>query len=144
MQKMCQSWEETKHLHQAVFVGFFGKPNAGKSSLINNLLGSQRLIVSQKAGTTRDYIEVPLKLKSGLCTLVDTAGVGEAIDEIDTLAMQKSQELLDRVDFKILVVDGTESIFAITYKTRFNCVYKERFVSFYSIMLIQFQCLILI
>ncbi len=108
LDKMCQSWNNTKHLHQNILIGFFGKPNAGKSSLINNLIGTDRLIVSSLAGTTRDYIEISFKLPSGLCTLVDTAGLGLAIDQIDSLAMQQTEEILKVADFKVLLVDGGE------------------------------------
>jgi tRNA modification GTPase len=84
----------------------FGAPNAGKSSLINALVGESRLLVSEAPGTTRDFVEVPLHLPSGDILLIDTAGLAnQAQSEIDKQAMQKSRENLKRANLKILVID---------------------------------------
>ena len=84
----------------------YGAPNAGKSSLVNALLGEDRVLVSNVPGTTRDFVEVRLFLDGGEIRLVDTAGIAErATDELDALSMEKSREILEEADLKILVVD---------------------------------------
>lgn len=87
----------------------YGAPNAGKSSLVNALLGEDRVLVSNVPGTTRDFVEVRLFLDGGEVRLVDTAGIAEhATDELDALSMKKSREILEEADLKILVLDGTD------------------------------------
>ena len=85
----------------------YGAPNAGKSSLVNALLGEDRILVSNIPGTTRDFVEVRLFLDGGEIRLVDTAGIADqATDALDALSMEKSREILAEADMKILVVDG--------------------------------------
>ena len=87
----------------------YGAPNAGKSSLVNALLGEDRILVSNIPGTTRDFVEVRLFLDGGEIRLVDTAGIAErATDALDALSMEKSREILAEADMKILVVDSLE------------------------------------
>ena len=87
----------------------YGAPNAGKSSLVNALLGEDRILVSNIPGTTRDFVEVRLFLDGGEIRLVDTAGIAErATDALDALSMEKSREILAEADMKILVVDGLD------------------------------------
>jgi tRNA modification GTPase len=87
---------------------FYGAPNAGKSSLINALVAQERLLVSSVAGTTRDFVEVPIVLAGGTAVLVDTAGIAEqAASELDQAAMQKSEQALREADLKILVAPIT-------------------------------------
>ena len=86
----------------------YGAPNAGKSSLVNALLGEDRILVSNIPGTTRDFVEVRLFLDGGEIRLVDTAGIADkATDALDALSMEKSKEILAEADMKILVLDGS-------------------------------------
>ncbi len=109
LQHLMKGFESGKSLNRIPLVALFGAPNAGKSSLINALLGMDRLLVSARAGTTRDYVEVPFRLPGGLIHLVDTAGLGDAVDELDAAAMQRTRQVLERADFKIGLQDGTDS-----------------------------------
>ena len=94
----------------------YGAPNAGKSSLVNALLGEDRILVSNIPGTTRDFVEVRLFLDGGEIRLVDTAGIAEkATDALDALSMEKSREILAEADMKILVVDGSDERGASCY-----------------------------
>ena len=87
----------------------YGAPNAGKSSLVNALLGEDRILVSNIPGTTRDFVEVRLFLDGGEIRLVDTAGIADqATDALDALSMEKSREILAEADMKILVVDSLD------------------------------------
>ena len=88
----------------------YGAPNACKSSLVNALLGEDRILVSDIPGTTRDFVEVRLFLPGGEVRLVDTAGIAaQATDKLDALSMQKSREILEEADMKILVLDGAQA-----------------------------------
>ena len=88
----------------------YGAPNAGKSSLVNALLGEDRILVSDIPGTTRDFVEVRLFLPGGEIRLVDTAGIADkAADALDALSMKKSREILEEADMKILVLDGAHA-----------------------------------
>ena len=94
----------------------YGAPNAGKSSLVNALLGEDRILVSNIPGTTRDFVEVRLFLDGGEIRLVDTAGIADkATDALDALSMEKSKEILAEADMKILVVDGADERGASCY-----------------------------
>jgi tRNA modification GTPase len=94
----------------------YGAPNAGKSSLVNALLGEDRILVSNIPGTTRDFVEVRLFLDGGEIRLVDTAGIADkATDALDALSMEKSKEILAEADMKILVLDGSDMCGASCY-----------------------------
>lgn len=103
---MHKGYKKSIRMHQTPRVVFFGKPNAGKSSLINALLEEERLLVSAQAGTTRDYIETRLHLSVGEVVLVDTAGLGEAVDELDAKSQVKTQDVLAQATLKIELCDG--------------------------------------
>ncbi len=102
-------FQEEKDLKIAVI----GKPNAGKSTLINHLIGENRLITSNIAGTTRDYIEVPLVYQNKRYCFIDTAGVKKRykIDsQIEQLAFLKVNQLLEEVEIVLLLVDAVVGI----------------------------------
>ena len=108
----------------------YGAPNAGKSSLVNALLGEDRILVSNIPGTTRDFVEVRLFLDGGEIRLVDTAGIAEkATDALDALSMEKSREILAEADMKILVVDGSDergaSCYSVNIKPDFVVISKS-------------------
>ncbi len=87
-----------------------GAPNAGKSSLLNALLGEERALVTSVPGTTRDRIEVECYLQGVLLSLMDTAGLrSDTDDEVEQLGMLKTREALAKADFQVLVVDGNST-----------------------------------
>lgn len=105
---ILNSFRGKANLSRLPLAVLYGAPNAGKSSLVNALLGEDRVLVSNVPGTTRDFVEVRLFLDGGEIRLIDTAGIADkATDELDALSMKKSREILDEADMKILVVDGT-------------------------------------
>ena len=107
IQKILESFHGKASLSRLPLAVLYGAPNAGKSSLVNALLGEDRVLVSNVPGTTRDFVEVRLFLPSGEVRLVDTAGIADrATDELDALSMKKSKEILEEADLKILVVDS--------------------------------------
>ena len=107
--QILNSFRGKANLSRLPLAVLYGAPNAGKSSLVNALLGEDRVLVSNVPGTTRDFVEVRLFLDGGEVRLVDTAGIAEhATDELDALSMKKSREILEEADLKILVLDGTD------------------------------------
>ena len=110
IKSILNSFRGKANLSRLPLAVLYGAPNAGKSSLVNALLGEDRVLVSNVPGTTRDFVEVRLFLDGGEIRLVDTAGIAEhATDELDALSMKKSREILEEADLKILVDDGTDS-----------------------------------
>ena len=87
-----------------------GKPNAGKSSLMNLLLDEERAIVTNVAGTTRDILEERVKLGDVILNLVDTAGIHETDDVVENIGVNKAIEYADKCDFIIYVVDSSEKL----------------------------------
>ena len=109
--QILNSFRGKANLSRLPLAVLYGAPNAGKSSLVNALLGEDRVLVSNVPGTTRDFVEVRLFLEGGEIRLVDTAGIAEhASDELDALSMKKSREILEEADLKILVEDGSDVI----------------------------------
>ncbi len=86
-------------------VTLFGSPNSGKSSLFNHMLKKERSIVSDLAGTTRDYISEPLMIEGTTFSLLDTAGLRETNNEIEQLGIKKTRELIENSFYNILVIN---------------------------------------
>jgi tRNA modification GTPase len=85
-----------------------GRPNVGKSSLMNALLGKDRMIVSDVPGTTRDTVEEELQVRGLAVRLVDTAGLGRAVSPLESAARARSEEAIASSDLVLFVVDGSE------------------------------------
>ena len=88
-------------------IAIVGKPNVGKSSLLNALLNTNRAIVSDIAGTTRDTIEEDIQIGQHLIRIVDTAGIREAKDEIEKIGVKRSKEAIEKSDIILAVFDAT-------------------------------------
>jgi len=104
-------------LREGIRTVIYGKPNAGKSSLLNRLLGYERAIVSDTEGTTRDTVEEMINLRGLPIRLVDTAGVRDASDHIENLGIERTQQELKRADLVIHIVDGVSGEFIEAPKT---------------------------
>jgi tRNA modification GTPase len=94
-------------LMQGFKVAIVGKPNVGKSSLLNSLLNYNRAIVSDIAGTTRDTIEEQVKIGTHLIKIVDTAGIREANDEIERIGIERSLEAIKESDIVVALFDSS-------------------------------------
>ena len=94
-------------LMQGFRVAIIGKPNVGKSSLLNSLLNYNRAIVSEIAGTTRDTIEEQVKIGTHLIRIVDTAGIREADDKIERIGIERSLEAIEQSDIVVALFDGS-------------------------------------
>lgn len=99
-----------KIIQEGLAVAIVGKPNVGKSSLMNALLKENRAIVTEIPGTTRDTIEEFVSLKSVPIRLIDTAGIRETRDEIERIGIEKSKEVFNKADLIILMLDGTNPL----------------------------------
>lgn len=111
VQDILNSFRGKAEVGRLPLVVLYGAPNAGKSSLVNALLGEDRILVSDIAGTTRDFVEVRLFLDGGEIRLVDTAGLADkAADALDALSMEKSKQILAEADMKILLVDSSADV----------------------------------
>jgi len=89
-------------------IAIIGKPNVGKSSILNALLNRQRAIVSDIAGTTRDTIEEDIQIGSHLIRIIDTAGIRAAKDEIEKIGVERSKEAIKEADIVLCVFDANE------------------------------------
>ena len=99
--------EQGRLLREGVRTVLVGKPNAGKSSLLNELLGYERAIVSDVAGTTRDTLEESLNLGGYCLRLIDTAGLRESEDALEQAGMRRTQEALEQADLILEIVDAS-------------------------------------
>lgn len=108
MGTLLQSFESGRLLRDGLSILIFGKPNVGKSSLMNTLLGEARTIVSDIPGTTRDTVEESLLLKGMPLRLIDTAGVRHTDDPLEVQGVQRAQAKVAGVDLVLLVVDGSQ------------------------------------
>lgn len=96
-------------------VAVIGRPNAGKSSLVNHILGKERMIVSNIAGTTRDAIDSDVENEHGKYVFIDTAGIrktGKIEDSIEKYSILRAEMAVDRADVCLIVIDATEGVTA--------------------------------
>jgi len=107
LEKTLIASESRAGLMQGFRVAIVGKPNVGKSSLLNALLNYNRAIVSDIAGTTRDTIEEQVKIGTHLIRIVDTAGIREASDAIERIGIERSLEAIKQSDIVIALFDGS-------------------------------------
>ena len=99
--------------HDVIRVAVIGKPNAGKSSLINTILGETRVIVSEKAGTTRDAIDTPFENESGKYVFIDTAGIrrkSKVDSRIEKYSVLRAQMAVERSDVCLIMLDAREGV----------------------------------
>ncbi len=108
--KMIDSAETGRMIKEGLNVAIIGKPNVGKSSLMNSLLKENRAIVTEIPGTTRDTIEEMLTIRGIPVRLTDTAGIRETEDIIEKIGIEKSKESFNNADLIILMVDCSTSL----------------------------------
>ena len=108
--KLEKSFQEGKILKDGVKTVIVGKPNAGKSSLLNIMLNEERAIVSDYAGTTRDTIEEFIKIGDVPLKLIDTAGIRETDDQVEAIGVKKAINLIDDADLVIAIFDYSKKL----------------------------------
>ena len=97
-------------LREGVYVALVGRPNVGKSSLLNALLGADRAIVTDLPGTTRDTLDEETSFFGVPVRLVDTAGIRESGDLVEQIGIDRARAALDRADVAVLLLDGTQTL----------------------------------
>lgn len=106
-------WQDEEETDDSIRVAVIGKPNAGKSSIINRMVGENRLIVSDIAGTTRDAVDTAVKNQYGSYTFIDTAGIrrqSKIEDRIEHFSVLRAHTAVERADVCLLLIDATAGI----------------------------------
>ncbi|MBR5996739.1 MAG: tRNA uridine-5-carboxymethylaminomethyl(34) synthesis GTPase MnmE [Bacilli bacterium] len=107
---LIEDGQKAQIINEGVKVAIVGKPNVGKSSLLNAFLGEDRAIVTEVAGTTRDVIEGHVNIDGVVLHLYDTAGIHESNDRIESIGIEKSKKTINDADVVIVVLDGSNEI----------------------------------
>ena len=108
MEEMVDKAERFRVVKDGISTVIVGKPNVGKSSLLNALIEKDKAIVTEIAGTTRDLVEGRVNLKNVTLDLIDTAGIRESEDRIEKIGIEKSRQALEEAELVILVLDASD------------------------------------
>ncbi|RKE82461.1 MULTISPECIES: tRNA uridine-5-carboxymethylaminomethyl(34) synthesis GTPase MnmE [unclassified Chryseobacterium] len=112
LNSLIESFQYGNAIKNGTAVAIIGKPNAGKSTLLNSLLKEERAIVSNIAGTTRDTIEEVLHIKGHAFRLIDTAGLRETVDEIEAIGVKKAKEKVENANILVYLADAATEDFS--------------------------------
>ncbi|WEK71448.1 MAG: tRNA uridine-5-carboxymethylaminomethyl(34) synthesis GTPase MnmE [Candidatus Chryseobacterium colombiense] len=112
LHSLIESFQYGNAIKNGTAVAIIGKPNAGKSTLLNALLKEERAIVSNIAGTTRDTIEEVLHIKGHAFRLIDTAGLRETVDEIEAIGVKKAKEKVENANILVYLADAATQDFS--------------------------------
>lgn len=110
--KLASTFKAGKLLREGLRVALVGRPNVGKSSLFNALLGQDRAIVTDIAGTTRDQIHEKLVIENIPISLIDTAGLRETADTVESIGVERSKRTMADADLVIVLLDGSQKLTA--------------------------------
>ncbi len=110
LEKLKDSFENGKIIKEGIRTAIIGKPNAGKSSLLNTILKEERAIVTEYEGTTRDTIEEFVTINGIPLKLIDTAGIRQAKDEVEKIGIAKAREIAEKADLVIAILDSTKEL----------------------------------
>ena len=110
IERLTKEGEQGLIIKEGIKVAIVGKPNVGKSSLLNALLGESKAIVTDIAGTTRDVVEGEINLNGVVLHLLDTAGIRDVEDKIESIGINKSKEVIKEADLVIVVLDASSEL----------------------------------
>ncbi len=108
--EILEKSENTKMIKEGINVGIFGRPNVGKSSILNRLLNEEKAIVTNIEGTTRDIVEGSFLLNGISINIIDTAGIRDTDDIVEKIGVEKSIQILDKVELAIVVLNNNEKL----------------------------------
>jgi tRNA modification GTPase len=112
LRSLADTFVRGRLLHEGLKVAIVGRPNVGKSSLFNSLLGHERAIVTEVPGTTRDTISEPVGWDGIPITLIDTAGMRATTDQVELLGVERTRRVAAEADLLVIVVDGSQQLTA--------------------------------
>ena len=110
LSRLSNSYEQGKVIKSGINIAIVGKPNVGKSSLLNRLLKEERAIVTDIAGTTRDTIEESIIHEGVLLNFIDTAGIHETTDIVESIGVEKSKKALEDANLILFIIDNSKEI----------------------------------
>ena len=102
--------EDGKLINEGINIGIIGRPNVGKSSLLNTLLEEEKAIVTDIEGTTRDIVEGKIVINGIICNIIDTAGIRETDNLVEKIGVNKSLNIIDSSDLVIMILNNNEEI----------------------------------
>lgn len=108
--KILENARSGKIIREGISTAIIGKPNVGKSSLLNALLEEDKAIVTDIAGTTRDIVEGSIRLGGIVLNMIDTAGIRKTDDVVEKIGVEKSKSVLNNADLVLLVLDGSQPL----------------------------------
>ena len=110
LEKLYKSFENGQIIKEGIKVAIIGKPNAGKSSLLNAILKEEKAIVTEYEGTTRDIVDGFITVEGIPLQIIDTAGIREAIDEVEKIGINKSKKIAEEADVVMAIIDSTKDL----------------------------------
>ena len=108
LKELIKKSRDGKIINEGINVGIIGRPNVGKSSLLNTLLEEEKAIVTDIEGTTRDIVEGTINLNGILLNLIDTAGIRETNNIVEKIGVEKSKEIIEKSDLIVLLLNNNE------------------------------------
>lgn len=110
LEKLTETFQAGKLLREGLKVALVGRPNVGKSSLFNALLGQDRAIVTEIAGTTRDQLNESFTINNIPISLIDTAGLRETFDTVESIGVERAKRTMADADLVIVLLDGSQDL----------------------------------
>ena len=129
LEALLQTYQQGRIVKHGVSAAIVGKPNVGKSSLLNALAGYERVIVTEIAGTTRDTVEEAVLLGNTRLRLIDTAGIHHTDDRIEAMGVARSKDAMDQADLVLFVCDGSEPLEKEDWDVIHACMDREHVVA---------------
>ena len=129
LEYLLQTYTQGRILRQGVSAAIVGKPNVGKSSLLNALAGYDRVIVTDIPGTTRDTVEETVMLGATRLRLLDTAGIRETADTVESIGVERSRQAIESADLVLFVCDGSKELTQEDYDIIDLCEEKENAIA---------------
>ena len=109
-ERLIESFDDGRRMSEGIRTCIVGKPNAGKSSLLNALMGEERAIVTEIPGTTRDTLEEQINIGGITLSLVDTAGIRNTSDLVESIGVERARKEIGRAELVLFVIDSSEEI----------------------------------
>ena len=110
LEKIINDYENTKLLYQGIKVAIVGRPNVGKSSILNKLLDNEKAIVTDIPGTTRDLVEGTIQIDGLKLQFIDTAGIRETKDVVEKIGVERSLKAIDDANLILFVINNNENL----------------------------------